>query len=44
MTVQELITKLEKMPSDAKILMYDGWYYYTPFSVYITDEQDVIID
>ena len=37
MTVAELIKKLEKMPQDKQVIMFDGPSYYTPLKVYICE-------
>ena len=37
MTVAELIKKLEKMPQDKTIIMFDGPSYFTPCKVYIAE-------
>ena len=50
MTVAELIKRLEQMPQDKEVIMFDGPSYYTPSKVYICDWDDkklnvkVIID
>ena len=50
MTVAELIKKLEKMPKDKEVIMFNWPSYYTPSKVYIFDWDDkklngkVIID
>ena len=37
MTVAELIKKLEKMPQDKEVIMFDSLSYYTPSKVYVCD-------
>lgn len=37
MTVKELIEKLEKMPQDKTVIIFDGPAYFTPGKVYIAD-------
>ena len=47
MTVAELIKKLEKMPQDKTVIMFDGPTYFTPSKVYEGEwrkENVVIID
>ena len=50
MTVAELIAKLQEMPQDKEVIMFDGPSQYTPYKVEVADwggkniEGKVIID
>ena len=37
MTVAELIAKLQKMPQDKEVIMFDGPSQYTPYKVEVAD-------
>ena len=39
MKVAELIELLQSMPQDAEVVMFDGPSYYTPFKVYVWEEE-----
>ena len=39
MKVSELIELLKAMPQDADVIMFDGPAYYTPFKVYVWENE-----